>query len=89
MHFCETRKNLERDTSNDTSSLCPGGAQCYDQLKQIKYNREFADDLGLGRPSTSTNKAHVIKVNGIVSSNRELTFRGIAEECNLGDRITK
>jgi hypothetical protein len=37
----------------------------------------------LGRPSASCDDAHVAQVHVIVRSNRRLTVREIAEECNI------
>jgi len=61
--------------------------------QRIKHSKSFTEthksmrnangDRCLGRPSTSTDCAHVTKVNEIVRSNRRLTVREIAEDCNI------
>jgi len=57
-----------------------GRTQCYDWFKRFKGGRESVDDdPRSGRPSTSTDGAHVTRVSEIVRSNRRLTVREIAE----------
>jgi len=53
-----------------------------DVLKTVG-SRSLDDDPRSGRPSTSTDGAHVTKVNEIVHSNRRLTVREIAEDCDI------
>ena len=46
---------------------CLGRTQCYDWFKCFKDGREAVDDdPSSGSPSTSTDVAHVTKVNEIV-----------------------
>jgi ribosomal protein S25 len=53
-------------------------------FKRFKDGRQSTlDEPRLGRPSTSCDDAHVEQVREIVSSNRRLSVREIAEECNI------
>ncbi|KAE9542487.1 hypothetical protein AGLY_003348 [Aphis glycines] len=69
---------------NAYGDQCLGRTQCYDWFKRFKNGRESVDDDPCsGRPSTSTDDAHVTEFNAIVRSNRRLTVREIAEDCNI------
>ncbi|KAL4149442.1 hypothetical protein QTP88_003392 [Uroleucon formosanum] len=61
----KTHKMLQ----NAYGDQCLGRTQCYDWFKRFKDGRESVDDdPRSGRPSTSTDDAHVTKVNEIVRS---------------------
>ena len=61
-----------------------GRTQCYEWFKRFKDGRQSNDnDPRPGRPSTSTDAVHVAQVRAVVRSNRRLTVREIAEECNI------
>ena len=67
LFFTETHKMLQ----NSYGAQCLGCTRCYDWFKRLKDGRESVDDNPRsGRPSTSTDDAHVTKVNEIVRSNR-------------------
>jgi hypothetical protein len=56
----------------------------YAWFKPFKYRQKSTyDKPHLGRPSTSCGDAHVAQVREIVSFNRRLTVREMAEECNI------
>jgi transposase len=60
------------------------GTRCYEWFKRYKDGRKSTyDEPRLGRPSTSCNDAHVMQVREIMRSNRRLTVREIAEDCNI------
>jgi len=56
----------------------------YDWYKLFKEGRERVEDEEcLGRPSTSTDDAHIQKVKELVLANRRLTIRDIADEIGV------
>jgi hypothetical protein len=63
---------------------CMSRTRCYERFKRFKDGRQSThDEPRLGRLSTSCDDAHVAQVREIVRSNRRLTAREIAEECNV------
>jgi hypothetical protein len=61
-----------------------GRTQCYEWFERFKDDRQPTDnDPRPGRPSTSTDAVHIAQVRAVVRSNRRLTVREIAEECNI------
>jgi len=66
---------------------CLGHTQCYDWFKLFQNDwMSTDDDPRSGRLSTSTDNAHVTKVNKILRSNRRIVrkiVRKIAEDCNI------
>jgi transposase len=61
-----------------------GRTQRYDWYKRFKYGRiSIEDDPRSGRPSTSTDDQHVAQVPSVIRSNRRLTEREVAEECDI------
>jgi transposase len=78
--FTETHEMLKQVYGDQ----CVGRTQCYEWFKRFKDGRKSTDDdPRLGRPSTSTHAVHVAQVRAVVRSNRRLTVREIAEECNI------
>jgi predicted DNA-binding protein YlxM (UPF0122 family) len=77
--FTETHKMIK--------NIC--GDQCmsytrYEWFKRFKGGRQSThDEPRLRWPSASCDDAHVVEVYEIVHSNRTLTMREIAEECNI------
>jgi hypothetical protein len=57
--------------------------RCYEWFKRFKDGRLSKHEPCFGRVSTSCDDAHVGQVREIVRSNRRLTEREIAEECNI------
>ena len=58
--------------------------QCYEWFRRFKEGRELVeDDHRSGRPSTSTDDFHVNQVNELVRSNRRLTVREMADDCDI------
>jgi histone-lysine N-methyltransferase SETMAR len=61
-----------------------GRTQTYDLYKRFKDGRiSIDDDPRSGRPSTSTDDQHVAQVLSVIRSNRCLTVREVAEECDI------
>ena len=59
-------------------------SQCFEWYNRFKSGRTSTDeDPRSGRPSTSTNDAHINLVNNLVRANRRFTVREIAEEANI------
>jgi hypothetical protein len=57
--------------------------RCYEWFKRFKDGKQSThDEPHLGRPSVSCDDMYVVQVHEIVLSNRRLTVREIAEECN-------
>lgn len=55
--------------------------------KQFKEGKErVADEERSGRPSTSTNEAHVQKIKEPVLANHRLTTRGLADDIGISER---
>lgn len=51
-------------------------------MKCLKGSRKVNDDPTSGRPSTLTDKGHIAWSNELVRSDRRLTIREMAEDCN-------
>jgi hypothetical protein len=69
---------------NAYDDQCMSRTHCYECFKRFKDGRYSTyDEPRLGRPSTSCDYVHVAQVREIVRSNRRLTVREIAEECNI------
>jgi len=63
---------------------CLSRSCCHQWFKRFKDGRTSTDDdARSGRPSTSINDDNVAKVNALVRSDRRLTIREMAEECNI------
>ena len=63
---------------------CLSRSKCHEWFKRFKEGRtSTADDPRSGRPTVSTDDDHVAQVNDLVRSNRRLTIREMAEECNI------
>lgn len=63
---------------------CLSRSRCHEWFKRFKDGRtSSADNPRSGRPSTSTDEEHVERVKTLVRSNRRLTIREMAEECNI------
>lgn len=59
-------------------------ARVFEWFRRFKEGRESADsDPRSGRPSTSRNENMIARVNALVRSDRRLTVREIAEECEI------
>jgi hypothetical protein len=78
--FTETHKMVKKVYGDE----CMSRTSCYEWYKLFKDGRQSThDEPLLGRPSTSCEDIHVAQVREIVRSNRRLTVREIAEECNM------
>lgn len=76
--FTETHQMMKQVYGDQ----CLSRTNCYYWFRRFKDGRENVnDDPRSGRPSTSTDDAHVSQVNEMVRSNRRLTVREIAEDC--------
>jgi hypothetical protein len=63
---------------------CMSRTHCYEWFKRFKDGRQSThDEPHLGQSSMSCDGAHVVQVREIVRSNRRLTVRETAEECNI------
>jgi len=76
--FTETLKTMR----NAYGDQCIERNQCYGRFKHFQNDRMSVDHCS-GRLSTSTDDAHVTKVNAIVRSNRHFTVREIMEDFNI------
>lgn len=79
--FTETHQMMQ----NTYGDQCLEHTHYYNRCKRFKDSREsiIDDDSRSERPLTSTDGAHVTKVNKTKRSNRRLTLRKIAEDCNI------
>lgn len=76
----ETFNMLQTAYSDDAMKR----ATCFKWHARFKDGRQsIKDDERPGRPSTSTDDSHVDKINTLVRSNRRLTVRELAEECEI------
>jgi len=58
--------------------------QCYEWFKRFKESRmSVGEDPKPGRPSTSTNDDHVERDRVVISRNRHLTVREVADEVDI------
>jgi len=58
--------------------------QCYELFKLFKEGRmSVGEDLRPGRPSTSTNDDHVVRVHAAIRGNRRLIVREVADEVGI------
>jgi hypothetical protein len=63
---------------------CMSRTLCYEWFKPFRDGRKSThDEPRLGWPSMSCDDAHVAQFREIVRSERRLTVREIAEECNI------
>jgi hypothetical protein len=63
---------------------CMSRTRCYEWFKRFKDGwQPTHDEPRLGRPSTSCDDAYVAQVHEFLRSNRRLTVREIAKECNI------
>ena len=78
--FSETFEMIRTVYGDDSLSR----TQCYEWFRRFKEGRESVeDDHRSGRPSTSTDDFHVNQVNELVRSNRRLTVREMADDCDI------
>lgn len=78
--FTETFQMLQMAFGNE----CLSRSRCHEWYRRFCEGRTTAkDDSRSGRPSTSTDNHHVAKVNTLIRSNRRLTIREVAEECDI------
>jgi hypothetical protein len=78
--FTETHEMMK----NSYGDQCMSRTRCYEWFKCFKDGRQSAHDgQRLGRPWTSCDDTHVAQFREIGRSNRRLTVREIAEECNV------
>ncbi|XP_046145615.1 protein GVQW3-like [Osmia bicornis bicornis] len=78
--FTETFQML-REAFGDE---CLSRSRCHEWYGRFKEGRtSSADNPRSGRPTTSTDDAHVAEVNTLVRANRRLTVRELAEECKI------
>ena len=63
---------------------CMSRTQCYEWFKRFKEGRiSVGEDPRPGRPSTSTNDDHVVRVHAVICGNRCLTVREAADEMGI------
>jgi hypothetical protein len=78
--FTETLEMLNQAFGNQSM----GRTQTFDWYNRFKDDRiSIEDDPRSGRPSTSTDDQHVAQVRSVIRSNRRLTVREVAEECDI------
>jgi hypothetical protein len=78
--FMETHEMVKK-VYGDQYMSC---TRCYEWFKRFKDGRQSMHDKPhLEWPSTSCEDAHVVQVREIMRSNRRLTVREVAEECNV------
>lgn len=59
-------------------------ATCFKWHERFKGSRQsIEDEERSGRASTSTEDSHIDKINTLVRTNRRLTIRELAEECEI------
>jgi len=63
---------------------CLSRTQCHEWYQRFKSDRtSIEDDPQSGRPSTSMDDDHVVKVLALIRQNRRLTVREVAEEVGI------